>query len=194
MSLAQVASLATAGRGMVDDYARSPVSGIEQQIMATAGPTRLQDVLGTLDQASKTASGSSGAAEGIYQRQLHGLGGSQSSEATRSANRRLGLSRALTNVDARNRAVGGLRARTDVARSASRDLQSALEQQSLSTRTDSANMEAGREIAFQQDTLKYKQDKAQTLGSIASMAAMFIPGVGPLVAPAIGGAVTKAAM
>lgn len=194
MSLAQVASLASAGRGMVDDYSRAPVSGIEDQILAQAGPTRLADVLGTLNKASATASGSSGTAEGIYQRQLRGLGGSQSAEATSAANRRLGLSRALTNVDARNRAAGGIRERTDVARSASRDLQTALERQSLSTRNDSAGMEAGREIAFQQDTLKYKQDKAQTLGSIASMAAMFIPFVGPLVAPAIGGAVSKAAM
>jgi hypothetical protein len=193
MSLQQVAALEGLGRGLMDSFDRSPAARMEDSIVSEGGNRKIADVLNTLDTASTASSRSFDTAQGAYNRQVRGLGVNVDADQQRAAQRRIGLSRALTSVDSRNRAVGELRNRTDIARSSASSLRDIVEGQLINARGQAAQMEAGREIDYQQARAKYKADKAQTLGTIASMAAMFIPGVGPLVAPAIGGAVAKAA-
>lgn len=189
----QVAGLASRARSAAD-FSRSSARPLEDMVVAEGGLRSIGATVKELDSAQASADGYSTGAQNIYSRQMRGLGAHQTAEGQRSANRRIGLSRALVSVDSRNRAVQGMRDRTDIARSAASDLRSMTENLAFGTQSEATGMAVDREMQYQQERAEYKQKKAATLGQMASLAAMFIPGVGPLVAPAIGGAVTKAAL
>lgn len=191
MSLAQVTELAQFGR---DQMRRSPIEAqMETDLLAAAGKPQIGDVLKNLDTASSDAGRTLDASIGTYQRQMRGMGRTLDSGEQAAANRRIGLTRALSSVDARNRAVGNLRQRTDIARSSAMDLRGVIEDSILGARGSAAEMEARRESQYQGELAQYKQQKAAGLGAIAGIAANFIPFVGPFVSGAIGNKVTQMA-
>jgi len=177
MSLAQVISLADTGR-MLSNFDRSSAAPIEAQVLAEANPRRMSDVNASLDAAGRQSIGASDAAFGVYERQLRALGGQQTEAAARSARRRIGLSRALLNVDARNRAVQGIRSRTDIARTAASDLRSALEHTGASAQAQAANLATDREAQYQEELARYRASKSQGLGQLAGIGLGFLPGGG----------------
>jgi hypothetical protein len=189
----QVDKFSGLGNELVDSFSRQGGAQLEQQVLAEGGQRQLSDVVGFMDTAGGQSDRSFDAAEGIYERQTRALGTRGDATQQAAAQRRIGLSRALSSVDARNRSVGELRQRTDIARSGASDLRSMVEGSMVAARGSAAQMEGGREADYVKAKAEHKAKKAAGLGQIASMAAMFIPGVGPIVSPMIGAAVTKAA-
>jgi hypothetical protein len=191
VALQQVANLTQFGNELSKETGVD--AGITDSVIKAGGQQGLASVLSRLDTASGRATGAFDSAEGTLNRQQRALGQSMSESEQRVQKRRLGLGRALASVDARNREVGNIRARTDFARSSAVDLRSVAESQVLSGRTQLAGAEANREAQYQQDLAKYKADKAAGLGQLVGIGLSFVPG-GQFLAPAAQQAVTKAAM
>jgi hypothetical protein len=163
-------------------------SRLQQQILEAATPT-LPGVLDQLNEAGSTAAGAFDVAEGSLERRQRALGRPLSEGERRVQQRRLGLRRALSRVDARNRAVQGIRQRADIARSSASGLRDIIEGQVLSGRTELAGAESQREADFQQQMAQFRANRAGTLGTIAGIGLSFVPG-GAFLAPAVGGAVS----
>lgn len=178
MALRSTTQLGALGEELIGSFNRSGASALEEQVLQEAGPRRISDVLSFLDTAGQGAQGAFNAAEGTLGRQLRGLGVRQTDREQRVAQRRLGLSRALATVDARNRATGELRQRTDIARTSAASLRDALDSQVLGARGAAASAEAGREAEYQAALAEHERRKATGLGAAVGIGLSFLPGGG----------------
>ncbi len=83
--------------------------------------------------------------------------------------RRINLRRALSGVDATNRALGGLHRDRDTARLAAGGIMDLLTGQAGAAATGRAEAEAGREVQFQQETLAGNRAAFESIGEIAGL-------------------------
>lgn len=163
---------------------------ITAQVQDAAQPSGLS-VKAALDSAGQIAQGSYDSAEGTLSRQQRALGNTMSEGERRVQQRRLGLGRALSTVDARNREAGAVRDRADTARSSSRGLRDIIEAERAGNHQFLAGQDASKTAAANASEDADKNQKIQAAGSIAAIGLSFIPG-GVFLAP-LAGAATAAA-
>lgn len=188
MTLQQVAKIGSLGTELVDSFG-GPAGVVRDQVLDAANPTR-QGVLNQLDVAGGRASSAFDTAAGSLERRQRALGSNVTDRERAVQKRRLGLGRALATVDARNREVGNIRSRTDIARTGAGALRDMIEGQVLNSRAQTGEAETRREVDFIQQQAEYKQRKAQGLGAIAGIGLSFVPG-GQFLAPAAKGAISN---
>jgi hypothetical protein len=181
MSLSDTAELAK----FTDTLARDTTgneAAIRQQVI-DAGRQTPSDTIAELADISSNVDKQFDSAEGTLSRQQRALGQTMSEGEKRVQQRRLGLGRALTNVDARNRGVSNIRTRIDQARSSAGNLRDILNDQELQNRTSLSGADVSRTASHEQAKAGAAAKKTQTLGTIAAIGLSFVPG-GAFLAPA----------
>ena len=120
-------------------------------------------------------------------------GAGRDARQEKSSKRKLGLARALADVNARNLNVRGQRQEIRTAQGSLAGLRNITEGQQGGAAGALAGDETTRQIDHQKALAAFAKKKAGGIGAIAGLAANFIPVVGPLVAPIVKSVVTSAA-
>jgi hypothetical protein len=163
---------------------------IEQQVLHEGRHRTLSDVMDITGAADARVSGAFATAEGTLERQQRAGGFNISERQAASQQRRLGLSRALSTVGERDRAISADIERRDVARTAGSSLRDVLDQQGLRMMGQAEGMRGDREMEFEADKAAHSARKYSTLGTIAGIGLNFVPG-GQFFAPAVSGAIAS---
>jgi hypothetical protein len=167
---------------------------IRDQLFDTAERTTAQ-VQEKATAAGQIANQAFDTTEGIAERQERAITGGAGRDARqeRSSKRKLGLARALADVNARNLNVRGQRQEIRTAQGSLTGLRNITESQQGGAAGSLAGDETTRQIDHQKALAAFAKKKAGGIGAIAGFAANFIPVVGPLVAPIVKSVVTSAA-
>lgn len=189
MTLRQITSLSSFGEELLDET--QSAADVREQVISEGETRSLGDVLSSLDTAGEAAGAAFTTAGGTIARRQRALGQNLSEGERRVQRRRIGLGRALSTVNARNREIGNLRRRGDIARSSALGLRDIIEGQQLGAREQAAGAATGRELDFQQQLAQFRQNRAAGLGAIAGIGLSFVPG-GQFLAPAVQGAIAGA--
>lgn len=181
-----------------NDLQRLEVFGFnEQQDMLTGRPQErilegLANRVGAGERAAEArARAAKGAAidEGTFERQTRGRG--MSKRQMRSAKRALGLNRALAVANAGS---SSRRLSTDLAigaRQAAVNAENTVFGQQLSGLSALANAEGQKRIREAQERAQKKSNKRGLLGTIVGAGLSLIPGVGPIIGPIAGAAISN---
>lgn len=172
-NLEQITSLESLGQNEIADFDRSGLGGI-RDIVLGQGRITTQNVADVTGEAQGRASNAFAVSEGILERGQRGQ--NVSARQLRSQQKRLNLRRALSQVDASNRAVEGLRQRQDVARSGAGDIRDVLFGQALEAKGGAAQAEGERETLFQQEQAQAAADRAAGIGQVAGIVGTAIAG------------------
>jgi hypothetical protein len=165
--------LGQTGRGLLSSFNRDGANTLQDMILSAADPSRA-DVSTSLDQASAGSDRSFDAATGTLGRQTRALGTAQNAGQEASTNRRIGLARALSAVDSRNRTVGAIRQRRDMAMSTAGSLRDVLASQQLDVLSNAAQMQGARIHNTNAARAGIAADSAATTGqSLGMLGSMF---------------------
>ncbi len=195
-TLKSVSNLAATGKDLAEGTFREAGGArgtIRDQFIATGERTEAE-VRERSAEAGATAQGQFDVVGGIVERQNRAQTGGAGRDPRQQAasKRKLGLARALADVNARNLNIRGQRQEILSARTGAAGLRGILDSQLLSGQDTLGTEETQRNVDFQRDLAAFKKRKAGGIGAIAGLAATFIPVVGPVVAPLIKDAVTGA--
>ena len=201
MTLKSVAALSDLATDEIVNPFERGVSGsktsqgtIRDQLLGTATRSR-EEVQQRSAAAGTVAQGAFDTTEGIAERQERAITGGAGRDPRQAvaSKRKLGLARALADVNARNLNVRGQRQEILTAQGAASGLRGIGESQQFAGRGALAADETTRNIDFERAKAAFAKKKAGGIGAIAGIAANFIPVVGPLVAPIVKSIVTSAA-
>lgn len=189
-TLSSIAQARAFGNSYRQEFSRSGLSQLESDLIKSGGFATRADVSNLETGADKRVNSSFDSALGAARRQQQGLGVTMRADAQAAADRRIGLARAVSDVDARNRAFQADASRRNAVRTSAFGLRDVIDNQIANIYGQGANMETQRELDFQQRQREYDQNKAQTIGTLAGIALSFIPG-GAFIAPMVSGAMAK---
>jgi hypothetical protein len=175
MPVPQISTLAEESSRLISQFDTGAGRGLERQIEDAARPS-LSSVVASIDEAGATANRSFDTAEGVFERQQRGLGRPVSEREQAVSQRRLGLSRALADVGARERRERAISERTDVARTSAASLRDIIEGQRTGILGTAAQTEAGREQQYQADRVQHAQQRSAGLGSLVGLGLSFATG------------------
>lgn len=175
MPVPQISTLAEESARLVAQFDTGSGRSLEGQVEAAARPS-LSSVIASMDEAGATANRSFDTAEGILDRQQRGLGRPQTDRDRAVSQRRLGLSRALADVGARERRERSISDRADFARTSAASLRDIIEGQRFGILQADAQTEAGREQQYQADRVQHAQQRSAGLGSLVGLGLSFATG------------------
>jgi len=192
MALQDITNLQTIGEGLIDEFEGGPGKRIESQILETGRPSSARFLAG-VEGAGEQAQQAFDVAEGTLERQQRALtgGAAQDPRLARVQKRKLGLARALADVDARNKHIRSQQQQQRTAQQGAIGLRGILDQQLLSGTGNLASAETAREVTFEEEKQAEAAERAALIGGLAGIATSFIPG-GALVAPFVSSAVSGA--
>lgn len=153
----------------VDEYDRSGLGGLETTIIQQGGRRSLGDIARIGSDAGAMSDRAYDASAGIAGRQMRALGERLDPAQQAAYSRRLGLSKALGNVDARNRALKADATRRDAIRTGSFGLRDLIDQQIYANLEGAGNIEGGVERDAAASSALRKQQNQNTIGQTAGM-------------------------
>jgi hypothetical protein len=177
--------------GYIDEFNHSGLDPIQAGILAGAQRRSSADAVSIGDAAGAQSDAAFANVEGGLARQEAGLGAPMTARDQASQTRRLGLAKVLANVDSRNRAMQADMANRNAVRTNAFGLRDVIDKAATDAFSSGSQLELSRQAEQQQRMADYRANKAKTIGTIAGMAANFIPVVGPFIAPMVSGAVTN---
>lgn len=157
------------GQEQIDEFDRSGAGELERTIIAQGGRRSLGDIARIGTDAGAMSDRAYTSAGGIAERQRRGLGQTATAGQQTSFNRRMGLARALGNVDSRNRALMADQSRRNVIRSSASGLRDIIDRQIYANLEGSANIEAGIEHDAAAGKANRSAQMASTTGSSLGM-------------------------
>lgn len=144
-------------------------SGIMEQIIQAGNvtPQRIAEATGAAkDQSDRSFDASLGILSRVRRARTGGGG-----ELNESEQRRVNLRRSLGRVDASNRTMAGLFRDRDTAQVGATSIMDALSREGGAAATNRAELEAGREITFQQEQAEAARSRLGSIGQIAAIVA-----------------------
>lgn len=157
------------GQESIDEFDRSGAGAIESTLIAQGGRRSLADIGRIGTDAGAMSDRAYGASAGIADRQRRALGGQLTATQQASFSRRMGLSRVLGNVDARNRALIADQQRRNVIRSGASGLRDIIDRQIYANLEGAANIEGGVQRDAAASSAARKSQMAGTIGNSLGM-------------------------
>jgi len=169
----QATSLEALGRNEIGAFNRSGLGGIRDAVFRQGRITDA-DVTKATGAAQARASGAFATSEGILERAQRGQGVNEAQRKSQA--KRLNLRRALSQVDASNRAVAGLRSQRDIARTGAGQIRDVLFAQAAGAQEGAAEAEGERNEEFLREQAEAQAARAAGIGQVGGVVASFFGG------------------